>query len=152
MPISTRIKVGNSLLITISAGDEKELIEKASFFGELPCKCGKCGGGNIAFKYRKATSRGKDYDFYELTCKDCDATYSLGQRMDGGLYPRGNKETGEWDEKYVASDRDARSREPERREAYREERGNERRPAPRPSQRNSENTDREIIEDDDIPF
>lgn len=151
MPVSTRIKVGSSMVITVQGKDEKDLIEQASFFGELPCKCGRCDSGELAFKYRRTD----DYDFYELVCKACEATYALGQKKEGGkLYPRGNKETGEWDEKYVGEGRGDR-RNDRGRDDRRDDRRDSRRDSrtERGSYRRDDRADPEQgMEEDDIPF
>lgn len=100
MPLQYKFKFGSGLL-AINAKDEKQLIEQVSFWDECPRECGACQSKNIGMKHRVAGG----YHFYELICRDCGYLYALGQKQDGtGLYPRGNKETGEWEPPYQGND------------------------------------------------
>jgi hypothetical protein len=48
--------------------------------------CEFCNGTTIRPRHRKA----KDFDFYELLCVGCNATFKFGQRKDdNSLYPKG---------------------------------------------------------------
>jgi hypothetical protein len=117
--LSTQITIGALLKINVQAKSAEDLFREASLWYELPCKCGKCDSQNIGMRFRQT----KDYDFYELKCLDCEATFALGQKKEangGGLYPRGDKDTGEWEVKYEGGDR----RDDDRgRDRHRDERG-----------------------------
>jgi hypothetical protein len=105
--LSTQITIGSQLKINVQAKTTEDLFIEASLWYELPCKCGKCESDRLGLRYR----RSKDYDFYELVCLDCEATFALGQKKEssgGGLYPRGNKDTGEWDVKHEREERHSR--------------------------------------------
>lgn len=148
MAIQIKTKVGNSV-ISISGKDEKDLIEQVSFFEELPCECGKCQSKNLGFRYRRA----KDYDFYELRCKDCRATFALGQKKEGGgLYPRGSQERdheGEWEAEYKG-DRGERHDRRDDRDRDRGDSRNDRRGDRQDSRRDDRRTT--AADDDDIAF
>jgi hypothetical protein len=100
--------------INVQAKSIEDLIIDTSLLYELPCKCGKCESDDLGFRFRTSKSNGKKYDFFELKCLACEATYALGQKMEGGLYPRGHKDTGEWEVKYEGNDRSDDSRDHQR--------------------------------------
>jgi hypothetical protein len=52
--------------------------------------CGKCASPNI---YPSCRSVDK-FDYYALTCSDCGAALSFGQRKDGGLWAKRKDENG----------------------------------------------------------
>jgi hypothetical protein len=142
MAIALKINIGK-FQIQVTGKSEEEVFEQVSFFAELPCECGLCKSKNIVPRHRR-TGSGKDlYDFYELVCADCKATFACGQKKEGGLYPRGNKETGGWDEEYKPQDRD------ERRDTRRDDRDRGRQQEHQPARgRRSD-----VVDDtDDIPF
>lgn len=95
MSVKLKFKIGG-IVVEVTGQHEEDAWKEASFWNELPCECGNCQSKLIALRFRQA----KEYDFYELICRECGYTYACGQKMGGGLYPRGNKETGEWDPPY----------------------------------------------------
>jgi hypothetical protein len=121
MATALKINIGK-FQIQVTGKTEEDLFEQVSFWAELPCECGKCKSKNIVPQHRR-TGNGKDiYDFYELRCNDCRATYSCGQKKEGGLYPRGHKDTGEWEEEYKGTGQ-TDSRRDDRRDERRDDRG-----------------------------
>lgn len=96
MQIKLITKVGPNLLVEVFAADIKDAIKDISFFNELAArsggKCGLCESENVSLRHRSHEAN----DFFELACGDCGGQYAIGQRKDGGLYPRGDKETGGW--------------------------------------------------------
>jgi len=148
MATALKINIGK-FQIQVTGKTEEDLFEQVSFWAELPCECGKCKSKNIVPQHRR-TGNGKDiYDFYELRCNDCRATYSCGQKKEGGLYPRGHKDTGEWEEEYKGTGQ-TDSRRDDRRD---DRRGNDRRDDRGRSESRGQRQGKTEEEDpDDIPF
>lgn len=157
MAITMRLKIGGSE-IAVAGKNLKELIREASVFSELPCECGLCKSKNIGFKYRMT----KDEDeYYEMLCRDCLATYALGQHKNGDtLFPKGNKDTGGWDEKYERRKDDDRGRD-DRKNDRQDDRRDSRREEPRGRQQDERRREPERKggrgadhpdEEDNIPF
>lgn len=85
MSIEIRQTVGTGINVTIRADKQKEAVEAAAFFGDLPTQCGKCGCANLTFTVR----RPETYVYYGLKCKDCLAEFQFGQYKDqSGLFPK----------------------------------------------------------------
>jgi hypothetical protein len=88
MSIEIRQTVGTGINVTIRADKQKEAVEAAAFFGDLPTKCGKCGCSNLTFTVR----RPETFVYYGLKCKDCLAEFQFGQYKDqSGLFPKFNE-------------------------------------------------------------
>lgn len=89
-------KVGPQIRVEVQGKDAKEVIAEIGFFSELNArsggKCGLCDSEHVSFRHRVHSEN----DFYELCCDDCGGQYAIGQRKDGGLFPRGDKDTGGW--------------------------------------------------------
>lgn len=140
MAIGLKINIGK-FQIQVSGKTEEEVFEQVSFFAELPCECGLCKSKNIVPRHRRT----KDYDFYELKCADCKATFACGQKKEGGLYPRGSQvkgHEGEWEEEYKRDDNDDR----------RGGREDDRRPAPRGREPEPRGKKKQEEDEDSIPF
>ena len=85
MSIEITQKVGTGINVTIRAEKQKEAVETAAFFGDLPSKCQKCGCENLTFTVR----RPETFVYYGLKCKGCLAEFQFGQYKDGsGLFPK----------------------------------------------------------------
>ena len=113
--ITLKLKVGKAV-VEVTGKNEKEVIEDASIFYEMPCSCGLCKSNNIGFRHRAH----KDYSFYELLCLDCLATFAFGQRKEGGgLFPKGNDD-GNWEPKYEG--KGGHDRDDDRRDSRRDSR------------------------------
>lgn len=87
-------QVGSSTIeFTETYEDHKELFRKASFITSLPDKCGKCGGGGLAFIERGAENKeGRPISFYYLAClnEKCRWEYKYGQHTNQKtLFPKG---------------------------------------------------------------
>lgn len=145
MAITLRMKIGGSE-IAVAGKDLKEIIEQASIFYELPQECGLCQCKHLGFRHRRTD----DYDFFEQVCLECGATYSLGQKKEGGgLFPRGNKDTGEWEPKYEKkSDQRRDDRRDDRRDSRQDDRRDTRREDRQPTNRRGTAPD----DQDDVPF
>lgn len=76
-------KIGNGML-EVTENDFKAIWAKASFIGDFPSKCGKCGSGDIAPMQKSP----KGNDYYGLKCKECGAELTFHQRKEGGFYIR----------------------------------------------------------------
>lgn len=102
--LSTQATIGN-MKINVQGRDLRELIEQASPIYECPQQCGLCGSKNLGLRFRMASG----YDFYEVKCMECEATFAFGQQKKengGGLFPRGSQDKGEWEKKYERGDHD----------------------------------------------
>ena len=102
MAMQMKIKVGLNE-IQVSGEDEKELIEAASFFGQLPCSCGNCQSQEIGFSHRTALKDGKPCHFYGMRCNSCKWEFKFGVRQDGsGLFPKPSDDSskGGWQAPY----------------------------------------------------
>lgn len=158
--ITLKFKIGKAV-IEVAGRNEKELIEDASLFYELPCECGLCKSTNLGFRHRRTT----DYDFYEMLCLECRATYAFGQKKEGGgLFPKGKD--GDWEPKYERQERsddrgdsrnDRRRDDPPPRQGRSTEREDDRRNRHADERRTEKPRDREqsrptADDDSDIPF
>lgn len=83
MSFTYKVKVGNGML-EIEHNDFKALWAHASFAGDFPEKCGKCGSTNIAPMHK--TPKGNEY--FGLKCRECGAEQTFHQRKEGGFYIR----------------------------------------------------------------
>lgn len=107
--LSTQATIGD-MKINVQGRDLRELIEQASPIYECPQECGLCHSRKLGFRFRVASG----YDFYELKCMECEATFAFGQQKKengGGLFPRGSTERGhegQWEPKFEGRDRDNR--------------------------------------------
>lgn len=84
-------------------GNQKDVWSQLAVFQEIfEEKCGKCGSENVRFVVRKAKdAKGKEYDYYELRCKDCGAKLAFGSLEDGsGLFPKRKDEEGNYKGEY----------------------------------------------------
>ena len=80
---------------------QKEAVEAAAFFGDLPTKCGKCGCTDLTFTVR----RPETYVYYGLKCKGCLAEFGFGQYKDqSGLFPKFNEGWKTWEERKADTD------------------------------------------------
>lgn len=78
--IQIQIYLGETTTVTVSAEDEKVVIEQAAFFNNLPRACPVCAA-NVVFTFRKP----KGFTFYGLRClgpTQHEATF--GQHKEGG--------------------------------------------------------------------
>lgn len=56
-------------------------------------KCGACGSIDIVFRSRTVD----DFEFFELSCRECYARLQFGQhKKGGGLFPKRKDEDGHW--------------------------------------------------------
>lgn len=93
------LALSGKVRIEIEAGtDIKELFaqlaEVAEVFGEETC--GQCDSAHIMPVSR--TNQG--FTFYEIQCRDCQASLQYGQPKDGGLFPKRKLADGSWDKKH----------------------------------------------------
>ena len=78
-----KAKVGRGML-EVQENDFKAIWERASFIGDFPDKCGKCGSEEIAPLHKIP----KGYEYFGLKCKSCGAELTFHQKKDGGFYIR----------------------------------------------------------------
>lgn len=88
--------INGRLAFEIQAEDVKTIFRQISEVQEVfdaDATCGCCGSTNLRYMARKVD----DYDFYELSCKDCSARFAFGQAKKGGaLFPKRKDEDGHW--------------------------------------------------------
>ncbi len=142
-----KIKVGRNE-IQVSGKDEREVIEQASFFGQLPAACGHCDSEEIGFCHSCAQNQ---YDYYFLKCKGCGWEYKMGiRKSDHKLFPKPEKNNDKgWVAPYQGPGRDEdedQSQPPQRRESAPEQRSS------RPPARREIPNEPPDGDDDNIPF
>lgn len=92
-----RLKVSDRLEVEVPCEDLKELFAHVGPLQEVldrmgSCGMSGCGSNDIRFSYR--TPQG--YEYYELRCGSCGATFKFGQRQDGsGLFPKLKDQNGQ---------------------------------------------------------
>lgn len=66
----------------------KNLLANASFFGDIPSKCGVCGSENVHLNMNKAKAKdgSGEYTYLKVICKDCNARSQLGEYKSGGYF------------------------------------------------------------------
>jgi len=133
MPVTIKTKVGQNE-ITVSGDDDKDLIKKISFWGQLPKKCGNCESDAIGFGHADRSG----FDFYFMKCSSCQYEFKFGQKKDhSGLFPKSNK----WEAPFASSGNDEEYTPPARPAP---------RPAPRPASRPAPVArNSQVVDDDD---
>jgi hypothetical protein len=85
---------GGRLMFEVEAETAKDLFRSLARLQEIfeaDTACGCCGKTELRFTVRTV----QDNEFFELTCLQCGAELSFGQRKKGGeLFPRRNNDTG----------------------------------------------------------
>ena len=84
--------------LTFEVGNEnagvKDLFKQISELQEVfeaETVCGCCKGSNLKFLHRKIDK----FDYYEIGCTDCFASFKFGQSQEGGrLFPKRKGEDG----------------------------------------------------------
>jgi hypothetical protein len=88
------------MTIEFEAQNHKGVMQQVNSFQEIfEEKCRKCGCENVRYIIRKAKdNKGKEYDYYELRCPNCQAKLPLGILDDGSdnLFPKRKNEDGEY--------------------------------------------------------
>lgn len=97
--IKQNFKIGKTdFTVEYACNDEKDFLEKASFYAELPDTCGMedCGSSDLMPLVRRTK---ENYVYYEIKCKTCGATLKFG------IYQTNNKLfIKNWEPPYVAED------------------------------------------------
>jgi len=97
MSVKIQTKYG-AHIITVEGKNLEEAIELLGPIAEFP-RTGPNGEEDIMFRHRHTAG----YDFFEIVNSD-GKTFSLGQRKEGGLFPKHDRG---W-ERYEGGNRDAR--------------------------------------------
>ncbi len=85
--------MGGRVIVKVDGVGMKEVLKQIGPIAEIldaDAACGKCGSHNIYPSCRSV----KSFDYYSLTCSDCGAALSFGQRKDGGLWAKRKDEHG----------------------------------------------------------
>jgi hypothetical protein len=82
-PLRADVFVGHQRL-EVHARNAQELWRQTSQFEDLPNRCGLCTSVDLAPSYRRV----REFSFYSIQCRNCRAHLPLGQRKDGGLFPK----------------------------------------------------------------
>lgn len=85
--------LGGRIMVKVEGASMKEALKQIGPIAEIldaDSACGKCSSPNI---YPSCRSVDK-FDYYALTCSDCGAALSFGQRKDGGLWAKRKDEHG----------------------------------------------------------
>ena len=145
-----KIKVGDNE-ISVSGKDEKEVIEQASFFSQLPCSCGNCDSKEIGFSHQRPQNQ---YDYYQMKCKSCGWEFKFGMRKDdGGLFPKpsDNKAKHGWQAPYSGGQGRDEDEDQSQRSHRQEAPRGQSQGKPAPNVRSRQSTPSES-DDDQIPF
>lgn len=95
MKLSIQKKIGNSIVnLAFDEKDStKEAILNASWFMELPEKCGLCGSADIHLRAHKAKGkddkgREQEFTYAMLSCKECRGRLQFGEFLNpkGALF------------------------------------------------------------------
>lgn len=80
MKVNITKTIGKSTL-TFQVEGEKDVdtLAKASFYTEMPDKCGLCGKDDVELSSNKA----KGFVFVKVKCNSCNGRSNLGQFKDG---------------------------------------------------------------------
>jgi len=70
--------------ITLRASTLRDLWREMATLEELPPTCGLCGSIDLMPAYRRV----REFEFFSLACRACGGYLKLGQRQDGGLFPK----------------------------------------------------------------
>lgn len=70
--------------VDVCAPDMAGLWRQMALFDRLPDACGLCGSADIAPGHRCV----REFEFFSLRCRACQAELPLSRRRDGGLFPR----------------------------------------------------------------
>lgn len=62
----------------------RDLWREVANLEALPLKCGLCASIDLIPAYRRV----QDFEFFSLACRNCGGQLKLGQRKDGGLFPK----------------------------------------------------------------
>ncbi len=89
------------MVVTIRAETDKELIQRATLFSELPRECGSCGSKDLSLKFRSP----QGYEFYQLVCNRCDLEFKISQsKQEHGLLFINHSEA-EWKDRAAYMDK-----------------------------------------------
>lgn len=66
----------------VEVQDELEFFQKASFYANIPTKCGNCQCEDVHPDVR-GTKKG---DYYQIKCTQCHYEFKYGQYKAGGLF------------------------------------------------------------------
>jgi len=78
------IQFGSLAKIKVEGDSDKDAMKGVGIFGEILPKCGHCGSDALVPTCRSSGG----YDYYEVKCTSCGYSLALGQRKEGGLYPK----------------------------------------------------------------
>ncbi len=91
---ATYVTESGRLTFDCEAETAKELFAQLGSIQEIfeaELKCGACGSIEIRYSYRVVD----EYQYYELTCRGCQAQFKFGQKKKGGdLFPKRKDEDG----------------------------------------------------------
>lgn len=85
--------LGGRVVVKVEGATMKEALKQIGPIAEIldaDSACGKCASPNI---YPSCRSVG-GFEYFSLTCSDCGAALSFGQRKDGGLWAKRKDENG----------------------------------------------------------
>jgi hypothetical protein len=82
-PLRADVFVGGQR-VEIHARSAQELWRQTCQFEEFPSRCGLCNSVDLTPGYRRI----REFEFYSIQCRTCGSTLPLGQRKDGGLFPK----------------------------------------------------------------
>ncbi len=85
--IKLKTKIGSSDL-ELEFQDQKELFKRGAVFTCFPSKCSLCGSEDLGLLYRNP----KEYEYYGVTCKKCEASVNFGMYKKGGFFIKGDFE------------------------------------------------------------
>ncbi len=77
------IRIG-LLEIQVESLNLRDLWREVANLEALPQTCGLCGSIDLIPAYRRV----QDFEFFSLACRPCGGHLKLGQRKDGGLFPK----------------------------------------------------------------
>lgn len=97
MSVSMEVQVGK-IKITVSGETVEQAFQNAAVVSAFPVQ-GPNGEQDLQMRYRKGqTQTGTKYEYYSIVSESAGMEFKLGQRQDGGLFPKG------WEPLYQADD------------------------------------------------